>query len=69
MRAIRLKCNGKYNPCYVSKRELWFQWNMTCEKNGDSQSAYQIRVKKEGQVIWDSGRTESEECTYLPYQG
>ena len=69
MRAIRLKCNGKYNPCYVSKRELWFQWNMTCEKNGDRQSAYQIRVKKEGQVIWDSGRTESEECTYLPYQG
>ncbi len=69
MRAIRLKCNGKYHPCYVSKTGIWFQWNMTCEKNGDCQSAYQLRVKKEGQPIWDSGRIESEECTYQSYQG
>ncbi len=69
MRIINLKCDGEKEPLQVSPEKLCFGWNLESSKEGDKQTAYRLVVKKDREVLWDTGKVESEACLYIPYQG
>lgn len=69
MQIINLKCDGKKEPLQVSPKKLCFSWNLDSRKKGDLQTAYRLIVKKENDVLWDTGKVESDACLYIPYQG
>ena len=69
MQIINLKCDGEKEPLQVSPEKLCFGWNLESSKEGDKQTAYRLVVKKDREVLWDTGKVESEACLYIPYQG
>lgn len=57
-------------------RTAQFSWQSISKKPNVKQMAYRIRVatskedlKYERNLLWDSGRTSSDECVAVPYQG
>ena len=48
-----------------------FSWKLDAIANGEKQSAYQIKLKDffTDETLWDSGRTESDQQTFVPYTG
>ena len=69
MRVINLKCDGLREAIQVSPDKLFFSWNLESEREGVFQSAYQLIVKREEDVLWDTGKVSSEACLYIPYEG
>lgn len=66
MRAIRLRTEYRTNPIDVTLLKPRFYWN--CE-NGAEQTAYQIIVKRQDEVIWDSQKVLSGRMTHISYEG
>ena len=48
---------------------LTFSWIATSTDKGASQSAYEIRVLRNGMPVWGSGVVQSENSTVVPYGG
>lgn len=65
MKAIRLRVNYLKEAMGIDEKPFFF-WN--CE-GGTKQSAYQILVKKEDEVLWDSGKIASDRMSQIPYEG
>ena len=66
MKAIRLRTEYLTNPIGIDVRTPRFFWN--CE-GGRKQTAYQIYCKREGQLIWDSGKVQESRMTHIFYEG
>jgi alpha-L-rhamnosidase len=66
MKAISLKTEYLIEPMALSVTVPRFFWN--CE-GGAKQSAYQICVKKDDSIIWDSGKVVSDQMTHIFYEG
>ncbi len=50
--------------------EPYFSWVMSSDRQNVMQNTYQIIVSDErGKVFWDSGKTESEESSFIKYKG
>jgi alpha-L-rhamnosidase len=71
-----LVCEGLVNPLGIDKTSPRFSWKTISTKNGTEQTAFQILVAsspdllKEGQAdLWDSGKVESANSVFVPYQG
>lgn len=47
----------------------YFSWEIKSDENDVVQTAYQILVSHEGNVLWDSSKVESDQATYLMYDG
>ena len=57
------------NPIGID-RTPYFSWKLSSGKQNVMQAAYQIRVQdSSGQEIWDSGRAESSQDSYILYEG
>ena len=56
-------------PLAVEAGQPRFSWNLTADRRGCKQTAYQIRVSGENGPVWDSGRVESGEMLNIPYAG
>lgn len=69
MKAWKLKTNGKSRPWNLSPSQIYFQWQLQSEENQKSQSAYEICLKKEGEVLWNSKKRESAQTVYVTYDG
>ena len=65
MRAMNLKTEHMTNPIGIDIREPYLSW--TCE-DGIKQSAYEIEVKEDNQVVWNSGKVYSD-CMHITYGG
>lgn len=66
MKAIELKTEHMKNPLGLESRRPLLSWR--CE-NGQIQKAYQIEAKIKGNVVWDSGRIESNDMSVrFPWQ-
>ena len=63
MRAMNLKTEHMTNPIGIDIREPYLSW--TCE-DGIKQSAYEIEVKEDNQVVWNSGKVYSD-CMHITY--
>ncbi len=66
MRAIRLQANHLTAPLGLGDPAPWFSWNCA---EGTRQTAYQVIVRNETEILWDSGKVESAEMTLIPYEG
>lgn len=66
MKAIHLQTEYLTEPLGIDLRHPRFYWN--CE-GGTRQSAYQIRVETEKELLWDSGKVESSSMTHIRYGG
>lgn len=67
MKATDLKVDYLRNPMGIDIVKPGFFWN--CEE-GIRQSAYQIHaVDEENNLVWDTGKVESDAMTHIPYEG
>ena len=66
MKAVRLRTEYLTEPMGLGIRSPRFFWN--CE-GGIRQSAYQIIAKRGTEVVWDSGKVNSDAMTHIRYQG
>ena len=65
MYAIHLQVNHLFKPVGIDSNPV-FSWQ--CQ-DGISQSAYQIIVRRDDEIIWDSGKTPSNTMNGIQYQG
>lgn len=71
-----LKTEYSVNPLGIDTQEPRLQWRVASEERGQRQTAYQILVASSADVLaqdrgdlWDSGRVESSETTFIRYAG
>lgn len=64
-----LRCNGKRLPLQIDIQKVTFQWNITGCENGTRQSAYELWVGNQNITVWNSGKRESGQCLFVPYEG
>ena len=65
MKAVKLKTEYLKNPLGIDIKNPRFMWN--CE-GGKAQSAYRlIASDTRGNIIWDSGKVESSQMSFIPY--
>ncbi|AIQ70330.1 family 78 glycoside hydrolase catalytic domain [Paenibacillus graminis] len=70
---VDLKVNYKSNPVGIDDPHPRLSWLISTETRGFIQSAYQVQVAYAPdftvQVVWDSGREESDHSVHVEYQG
>lgn len=69
MKPIDLRCEYKINPLGIDVPNPRLSWIVESEQRNQKQSAYQIIVRTESDVLWDSGRVESDQSIHLAYAG
>lgn len=69
----RLLVDGLSEPLSVSSREPEFSWWLSDSRDGAKQTAYRIQVSTDATLevadLWDSGKVESEDSTWVRYAG
>ncbi len=66
MKAINLKTEYLNEPIGLDITNPRLSW--TCDQ-GQLQSAYRIVAKRGGQIVWDTGKVESDRMTHVRYDG
>lgn len=66
MKAINLRTEYLKNPLVIGQTRPHFSWN--CE-DGITQTAYEIIVKRDNEIYWDSGKVPSSNMTGICYGG
>ncbi len=71
LRIISTTCNNKSNPLGVSPGDLTFGWKMMSGERNILQTAYRMVIFAENKkrVLWDSGKTESDNNIRVNYGG
>ena len=76
IRPIHLKCEYRVDPLGIDKRAPRLSWALEAEGRGIVQSAYRILVaaneedlEAERDLLWDSGRVESDRSVGVEYGG
>jgi alpha-L-rhamnosidase len=72
----QLLCENRVDPIGISDLQPQFSWQLISEKRNVLQNAYEIRVgkniaslKKTGNLVWSSGKTESDQSVHVIYKG
>jgi len=75
-RPAQLKCEYRIDPLGIDERAPRFSWVLESERRGQVQSAYRILVARseeyleaEENLLWDSGRVESDRTVGVEYEG
>ncbi len=58
----------KTNPLGLDEVQPRFSWKLQSDRNGVRQIAYRLTVSN-GEVMWDTGRVESEQSILIEYMG
>ncbi len=76
LRVGNLRCEHLSSPLGIEARQPRLSWALESAVRGQRQSAYQVLVASSpaqlaaGQAdLWDSGKVESDQSTYVPYAG
>ena len=75
VRVYDLRCEYKTNPLGIDETTPRLSWKIDADRRSVVQAAYQIRAARTpkdletGQVIWDTGKVESDQSIHVPYQG
>ena len=65
MKAVKLKTEYLKNPLGIDIKNPRFMWNCA---GGKAQSAYRIVASDtRGNILWDSGKVESSQMSFIPY--
>ena len=72
----RLRCEYLENPLGINAAQPRLSWILDSTERGQKQTAYQILVgasveelKKDRGDLWDSGKINSDQTTFVPYGG
>jgi hypothetical protein len=69
LRPYGLECEARQNPVGVDALKPRLGWKLASDVKGDRQTAYQIEVTANGQVVWDSKRVNSPDSLWINYNG
>ena len=76
MEVLNLRTEYKINPLGIDSQNPRLSWEIHSEVMNTVQSAYQIQaassedeLKSGKNLIWDSGKVESDQSIHVPYQG
>jgi alpha-L-rhamnosidase len=76
LRPVGLKCEYRIDPLGIDERAPRLSWELQSENRGQVQSAYRVLVAGNGEdleaeenLLWDSGRVESDRTTGVEYGG
>lgn len=64
-----LRCEHLHNPVGVDGRYPRFSWKLTAEARNTRQTAYELEVFRDNQVVWTTGKRNGEEQVLVPYKG
>jgi alpha-L-rhamnosidase len=67
--AIRLRCEYLDNPLGVEAAKPRLSWELKADRRNERQTAYQVVVTRDGEMLWDTGKVESGETLAIPYAG
>lgn len=72
---VHLRCEHQENPLGIDVSRPRLGWQLQSERRGARQAAYRVTAAASpdalagGDLLWDSGRVESDESAYVPYGG
>src|ERR671912_2416094 len=76
LRPVGLKCEYRIDPLGIGERAPRLSWELQSESRGQVQSAYRVLVAGNGEdleaeenLLWDSGRVESDRTIGVEYGG
>lgn len=69
MKAVRLRTEYLVDPLALQTPHPRFSWELQDDRYGARQSAYQITVKRDGVVVWDTGKVQSSDQNQIAYAG
>ncbi|HEX6709738.1 MAG TPA: glycoside hydrolase family 78 protein [Rubrobacter sp.] len=76
LRPVGLKCEYRVDPLGIDERSPRLSWALDAEGRNQTQSAYRILVadneedlESEENLLWDSGRVESDRTIGVEYEG
>ncbi|MDE7186049.1 MAG: hypothetical protein K2O13_00845, partial [Lachnospiraceae bacterium] len=61
MQITDLRTEYQKNPLGMDTAKPRFSWKIESDQADTMQTAYQIQVTSEGQMVWDGGRRESDQ--------
>jgi alpha-L-rhamnosidase len=64
-----LRCEFLRDPVAMDVARPRLSWTIASDRRGESQTAYQIQVSRDGRTVWDSGRVESDRSDNVEYAG
>lgn len=64
-----VKCENKYNPLNVDVKYPRFSWQIASNEKNIFQKSYQIIVKKDNEILWDSQVVENRQTFGIAYAG
>jgi alpha-L-rhamnosidase len=76
LRPVGLECEYRTDPIGIGERSPRLSWRLESEGRGRAQSAYRVLVAGDGEdleaeenLLWDSGRVESDRTIGVEYEG
>ncbi|MFV0605916.1 MAG: family 78 glycoside hydrolase catalytic domain [Niabella sp.] len=57
------------NPLGIDAQHPRFSWQLQSDKRNTVQTAYEIQVKKNNEIVWNSGKILSDSSVYISYKG
>ena len=69
MQITDLRTEYQKNPLGIDTAKPRFSWKIESDQADTMQTAYQIQVTSEGQMVWDGGRRESDQSVLVEYAG
>lgn len=72
VKVSNLLTENLHNPISIDYKTPAFSWELTAEKRGVMQTAYEIRVGTSPKVngrVWESGKVMSDRSVFVPYAG
>lgn len=69
MKVTDLRIEYMSNPVGIDVKKPRFSWKILSEEQDVLQTSYQIIVKNEGDLVWDTGKRESNLSVLVEYEG
>src|ERR1035437_7899323 len=64
-----LLTENRVNPVGIDIANPRFTWQLASEKRNVCQTAYEVTVKLNKNVVWESGKVQSDQSVHVAYAG
>src|SRR5580692_7191131 len=64
-----LKTENRINPLGIDARQPRFSWQLAGQGRDILQTAYEVQVRENNNVVWESGKVSSDSSTQIAYRG
>ncbi|OIR12914.1 bacterial alpha-L-rhamnosidase [mine drainage metagenome] len=64
-----LLCENLTNPIGIDAQQPRFSWQLSSDKRNEHQTAYEIKVNAGKEMVWSSGKINSDQSVQINYDG